>query len=121
MAAGAAVGSLSLTRRVLAKPALRSQRRFGHFGDIARGLFTDSRSLCYRSRGRRIVCEGVAAEEIGRKEASKRSAHCVVIGSSVELIRHGPCVDENRPQETCDRDPDESVCHRRRAGAIASS
>jgi hypothetical protein len=88
---------------------------------IARGLFTVSSRLCYRSRGRRIVCEGVAAEEIGRKEASKRSAHCVVIGSSVESIRHGPCVDANRPQETCDRDPGESMCQRRRAGAIAFS
>jgi hypothetical protein len=88
---------------------------------IARGLFTVSLRLCYRSHGRRIVCEGSQAEEIGRKEASKRSAHCVVIGSSGESIRHGPCVDANRPQETCDRDPDESVCHRRRAGAIVSS
>jgi hypothetical protein len=88
---------------------------------IARGLFTDSPGVCYRSRGRRIVCEGSQAEEIGRKEASKRSAHCVVIDSSVESIRHGPCVDANRPQATCDRDPDASMCHRRRAGAIASS
>jgi hypothetical protein len=88
---------------------------------IARGLFTDSMGVCYRSRGRRIVCEGSQAEEIGRKEASKRSAHCVVIGSSVESIRHGPCVDANRPQATCDRDPDVSMCHRRRAGAIVSS
>jgi hypothetical protein len=88
---------------------------------IAGGVFTVSRTLRYRSFGRRIVCEGSQAEEIGRKEASKRSAHCVVIGSSVESIRHGPCVDANRPQETCDRDPDHSLCHRRRAGAIASS
>jgi hypothetical protein len=93
----------------------------GILANIACGLFTVSQALRYRSLGRRIVCEGSQAEEIGRKEASKRSAHCVVIGSSVESIRHGPCVDANRPQEICDRDPDVSVCHRRRAGAIASS
>jgi hypothetical protein len=110
-----------MPRGVLAKAAQQSQRRFGHFGDIALGLFTVSEGLGYRTLGRRIVCEGSQARKSGRKEASKRSAHCVVIGSSVESIRHGPCVDAYRPQETCDRDPDVSVCHRRRAGAIALS
>ena len=34
----------------------------------------------------------------------------------IEAGSYGTCLND-----TCDRDPDESVCHRRRAGAIVSS
>ena len=44
----------------------------------------------------------------GARKPPRGKPHCVVIGSSVESIRHGPCVDGHRPQETCDRDPDAS-------------
>jgi hypothetical protein len=61
---------------------------------IARGLFTVARGAGYRSRWSPKRLRRVAAEEIWRKEASKRSTalrgHRL---AGIELIRHGPCVD----------------------------
>src|SRR5258707_15426163 len=117
MPAGAAVGSWStIDAAFWRRRRPEASKDLGILAIIACGLFTASGRSGYRSRGRRIVCEGSQARKPGRKEPQRGQPHCVVIDSSVGSIRHGPCVDVHRPQETCDRDPDDSVCHRRGVG-----
>jgi len=88
---------------------------------IAHAVFTVSSGMRYRLGRSPHRLRRVAAEEIGRKEASKRSAHCMVIGSSREPVRQGPCVDVHHQHETCDRHPDIQPLPAAAPGAIASS